>query len=151
MLEEISLYQRVNEKHGRIRKTMGQGKDMNKFQELTYKERVKHYLVVTVILAITMLLMPYEYPTWTPVLTIAIMAGTIIYNLFKWNIQTISTGKAILIYNTFLLIILCYFVFFIPYNISFMYSVTYFILTITASIIDYFRKRGLETEKGELR
>lgn len=120
---------------------MRQGKDMKKFQALTYKERVKRYLVVTVILAITMLLMPYEYPTWTPALTIAIMAGTIIYNLFKWNIQTISTGNAILIYNTFLMIILCYFVFFIPYNISFMYSVTYFILTITASIIDYFRKK----------
>ena len=124
---------------------MRQGKDMKKFQALTYKERVKRYLVVTVILAITMLLMPYEYPTWTPVLTIAIMAGTIIYNLFKWNIQTISTGNAILIYNTFLMIILCYFVFFIPYNISFMYSVTYFILTITASIIDYFRKKWLDT------
>lgn len=83
---------------------------MKRFQATTYKERVKQYLVVTAILTITMLLMPSEYPLWTLVLTIAIIAGTINYNLFKWKIQTISTGNAISIYNTLLMIILCYLV-----------------------------------------
>lgn len=120
---------------------MRQGKDMNRFQAMTYKERVKHYLVVTVILAITMLLIPYEYPLWTPVLTIVILAGTIIYNLYKW--KTTSNGNAIFFYNNILMIVLCYFVFFIPYNISFMYSGIYFTVTIIASIFDYIKIRTI--------
>ncbi|WP_342566675.1 hypothetical protein MKY09_11405 [Psychrobacillus sp. FSL K6-4046] len=114
---------------------------MNRFQAMTYKERVKHYLVVTVILAITMLLIPYEYPLWTPVLTIVILAGTIIYNLYKW--KTTSNGNAIFFYNNILMIVLCYFVFFIPYNISFMYSGIYFTVTIIASIFDYIKIRTI--------
>lgn len=115
---------------------------MKKFQEMTYKERVKQYLVVTTILSITMLLMPSEHPLWTPMLTLAILGGTIIFNLYKWNIQGNSMGgNTILIYNYFLMILLCYFVFFIPYNISLRDSVIYFTVTIIASIYDYFRKK----------
>ena len=126
-----------------MKNTMRQGKDMKRFQAMTYKERVKQYLVVTALLAIIMLLMPAEYPLWTPVLTIAILAGTIMYNLYKWKIQTTTNSNAIFFYNNILMIVLCYFVFFIPYNISFMYSVIYFTLTIMASILDYIRTKRL--------
>ncbi len=107
---------------------------------MTYKERVKVYLITTIVVVIIMLLMPSEYPLWTIILTLAILLSTLIYNFYKWKIKSNSYRKNILIYNNILFIIICYLVFFIPYNISTWWSIIYFTVAIIASIFDYSRE-----------
>lgn len=110
------------------------------YVQMTYKERVKTYLVATIIILIVMFLMPVEYPSWTIILNLVILLITILYNFYKWKVKANTKSTSIIIYNNIMGIIICYFIFILPYNPSTQMNIIYFTLLIPVGIFEYYRE-----------
>lgn len=113
---------------------------MKRFQEMSYKERVKRYLIATLIIGIIMLLIPRDYPMWTVVMTFAILGSTLIFNFYKWRTKAETKGNHIVIFNNIMGIIVCYFIFIVPYTPTLRFSILYFVLTFIAFLFDYIKE-----------
>ena len=107
---------------------------------MTYKERLKTYLVATSIIFIVMFLMPVEYPLWTIILSLVILLFTILYNFYKWKVKANTKSNSVIIYNTIVGIIICYFIFILPYNPSIQMNIIYFTLLISVGIFECYRE-----------
>ncbi|RKQ14767.1 hypothetical protein D8M05_12015 [Oceanobacillus bengalensis] len=117
---------------------------LKKYNESSYKERTKRYSIVTVFICI-LILNKTDYPIWAYVVTLSILIGSILFNLFKWKSKESLKGvsKKEPLRNTMFAII-AYLVLIYPSNLWF--SIIYYSVCVTVILYSYYNKKNGNTK-----
>ncbi|SEM50896.1 hypothetical protein SAMN05192533_103186 [Mesobacillus persicus] len=108
-------------------------------KKISHKERVKRYSIVSVFVCI-LLFNKTEYPVWAYALTLSILLGGILYNLYRWKYKKdVQNGPRTELVREIMITIVAYLVLIFPSD--FWFSISYFAICITVVLFSYLKKQ----------